>query len=255
MPHTLSTPTRLKVIELQDQLGELHTQAGFLEWAQGPLQEVVPHESLACGVFASRPDGVVLRRVLQQGWPPGYFNALTESDGRFRSPVIRRWSQAQAPQIVVAGDTARFDDPLWSEVFHDMGMRNMAAHGVMDLASRAASYVCFARMPQDHLDEIDVLLKLLAPHMALALQRALLQPGRDTPHAPQWLPKLTPRERVVLHWMCRGKTNWEIAQICQRSEHTIKNQVESVRQKLQVSNRTQACALASDVDLLIEEAA
>ncbi|MBH1986796.1 MAG: hypothetical protein I8H76_05705 [Burkholderiales bacterium] len=255
MPHTLSAPTRLKVIELQDQLGELHTPCGLLDWAKGPLQEVLPHESLACGVFSTRCDGVVLRRVLQQDWPAGYFDALTEPDGRFRSPVIRRWSQSQAPQVVRADDTERFDDPLWSEVFRDMGMRNMAAHGVMDLNSRAASYVCFSRMPDDRLDEVDTLLKLLAPHMALALQRALLQPGGDTPHAPPWLPKLSPRERVVLHWMCRGKTNWEIAQICQRSEHTIKNQVESVRQKLQVNNRTQACALAADVDLLIDEAA
>lgn len=258
MPYTPScqppqASTLLRVIELQQALETVNTPTEFLAWASGPLQAVLPHGSLACGVLRTDREGVVLRRVLQQGWPPGYFDALTLEGGRFRSPVIGRWSVQRQPQIVRGDETATLGDTLWHEVFHDMDLRNMAAHGVLDHASRSASYFCLSRMEDAPGEQIDVLLRLLTPHMALALQRALFAEDKAAGHQPEWLGRLTARERVVLHWMCRGKTNWEIAHICGRSEHTIKNQVESVRLKLRVNNRTQACALASDVDLLAGE--
>lgn len=58
--------------------------------------------------------------------------------------------------------------------------------------------------------------------------------------------KLTPREREILHWMNEGKTNSEISTILGIAFSTIKNHVQSILVKLQVSNRTQAiskCAL------------
>lgn len=257
MPHTPDchlpeASTLLRVIALQQALEEVATQSDFLAWAVGPLQAVLPHASMACGVLRTDREGVVLRRVLQQGWPPGYFDALTLEGGRFRSPVIGRWALQRKPQIVRAEDTASLGDARWHEVFHDMGLHNMAAHGVLDHSTRSASYFCLSRMEDAPGAQAEVLLRLLTPHMALALQRALFTEDLGDNHTPEWLERLTARERVVLHWMCQGKTNWEIAHICGRSEHTIKNQVESVRQKLRVSNRTQACAMASDVSLLTQ---
>lgn len=87
--------------------------------------------------------------------------------------------------------------------------------------------------------------------MALALQRAVFAEDAVGAQQPEWQRRLTERERVVLHWMRQGKTNAEIASICGRSAHTIKNQVERVRQKLRLTNRTQACAMAADVDLFV----
>lgn len=244
--------TLLRVIALQQALEDVATQSDFLAWAMGPLQAVLPHASMACGVLRTDREGVVLRRVLQQGWPEGYFEALTLDGGRFRSPVIGRWALQRRPQLVRAEDTAELGDARWHEVFHDMGLHNMAAHGVLDHTSRSASYFCLSRMEDVPGEQTEALLRLLTPHMALALQRALFAEEMGEDQQPAWLHRLTERERVVLHWMCQGKTNWEIAHICGRSEHTIKNQVESVRQKLRVSNRTQACAMASDVDLLTQ---
>lgn len=252
-PRPAPTPdasTLMRVITLQQQLDDVTTEQEFLTWAAGPLQDVLPHGSVACGVLRTERDGVALRRVLQRGWPPGYFDALTEDNGRFRSPVIGRWAHERAPQSVTAADTAGLGDALWHEVFHDMDLRNMAAHGVLDHASRSASYFCFSRMDDAPGDRSHTLLRLLTPHMALALQRALFADELSRDNLPPWFFRLTERERIVLHWMCQGKTNWEIARICERSEHTIKNQVESVRQKMRVSNRAQACAMAADVPLL-----
>ena len=52
--------------------------------------------------------------------------------------------------------------------------------------------------------------------------------------------KLSEREIEVLHWICLGKTNWEIGMILGISIHTVKNHVKNILAKLNVYNRTQA---------------
>ena len=57
---------------------------------------------------------------------------------------------------------------------------------------------------------------------------------------------LTAREREILKWITQGKTNPEIAQIIDRSEQTVKNQVSGILGKLGVENRGQAMSVALD---------
>ncbi|MCJ8339099.1 MAG: response regulator transcription factor [Pseudomonadales bacterium] len=55
---------------------------------------------------------------------------------------------------------------------------------------------------------------------------------------------LTSRESQVLHWIAKGKTNREIAQILQMSPRTVNKHLEQVFPKLSVDNRTAAAAVA-----------
>ena len=52
--------------------------------------------------------------------------------------------------------------------------------------------------------------------------------------------RLTQRQAEVLHWVARGKTNPEIAMILDISAFTVKNHMQRVFKKLDVSNRAQA---------------
>lgn len=52
--------------------------------------------------------------------------------------------------------------------------------------------------------------------------------------------ELTSREREVLHWLCRGKTSWDIASILRISERTVNFHVGNIMQKLDVSSRVHA---------------
>jgi DNA-binding CsgD family transcriptional regulator len=61
---------------------------------------------------------------------------------------------------------------------------------------------------------------------------------------------LSAREMTVLNWMKRGKTNWEISRILGISERTIRFHVESIFNKLDVTSRTQAVAIAMEHGLL-----
>lgn len=64
---------------------------------------------------------------------------------------------------------------------------------------------------------------------------------------------LSARELDVLHWMCDGKSNWEISQILGLSQHTVKHHVSNILNKLEVSNRQNAAIKGIELDLVAYE--
>jgi DNA-binding CsgD family transcriptional regulator len=75
------------------------------------------------------------------------------------------------------------------------------------------------------------MLELLAPHLARAASRTAL-------------PSLTEREREILSWVARGKTNKEIAALLFVTHSTVRKHLENVFEKLGVHTRTAAVARA-----------
>lgn len=65
-----------------------------------------------------------------------------------------------------------------------------------------------------------------------------------------FLPALTPREREVLHELARGSTYADIATNLFVSENTVKTHVSSLYGKLTVSRRSEALAVARNLNLL-----
>ena len=61
---------------------------------------------------------------------------------------------------------------------------------------------------------------------------------------------LTPREREVLLWICRGKTYAEAALILGISFSSIKTHLDVARYKINAVNLAHACALCVAFDIL-----
>lgn len=55
---------------------------------------------------------------------------------------------------------------------------------------------------------------------------------------------LSARERDILRWIAQGKSNEEIAVICEISVNTVKTHVRSILGKLSVTNRAHAASKA-----------
>lgn len=51
---------------------------------------------------------------------------------------------------------------------------------------------------------------------------------------------ITPREIEVLHWVARGKSDWQVAEILFISRKTVNFHVEGAKKKLRVATRVQA---------------
>ena len=263
-PHRVDSPATGRQLQLDRReqstllgligsLLDVETANDFERWSAGPLQELLPHAMMICGLAEIRPQAINIRKFIVHDWPLAYLDALKQPDGSFYSPIMNRWNERHAPQLYQpATDTgeASAQHCLWRQVFHDYGLQNIASHGVHDVAGSVTSYFNFSSLPGKLDARVTGLLELLTPHMHLALTRALsnvpsLQAGEAGP-----VPSLTVREHDVLHWLLEGKTNWEIAQISGRSEHTIKHQVEHILTKLEASNRAQAVAKAIALGLI-----
>ena len=241
------------LLSLIGALLDVETAADFEHWSNGELQHLLPHGMMICGLAEIRPQAINIRKVIVREWPLAYLDALKQADGSFYSPIMNRWNERHAPQLYQPEtDTgeASAQHRQWREVFHDYGLKNIASHGVHDVAGSVTSYFNFSTLEGKLDARVTGLLELLTPHMHLALTRALsnvpMLASTETPD----VPSLTVREHDVLHWMLEGKTNWEIAQISGRSEHTIKHQVEHILTKLSATNRAQAVAKAIALGLI-----
>ena len=239
-----------RLLELMQSLLSVDGEEEFRAWTCGPLQDLLPHGMMICGLAEILPQNILIQKVIQHHWPLAYFDALRKPEGGFYSPIMTRWNASHAPQLYEPETDRGIAHKLWLDTFHDFKLCNIAAHGVHDVAGSVTSYFNFSSIPHRLSARTAGLLEILTPHMHLALTRALseVQPFARTDEAPPI--SLTERERDVLHWMVEGKTNWEIAQISGRSEHTIKHQVERVLLKLESSNRAQAVAKALGLNLV-----
>jgi ATP/maltotriose-dependent transcriptional regulator MalT len=63
------------------------------------------------------------------------------------------------------------------------------------------------------------------------------------------LDALSQRELALLECICQGLTNRDNAKVLGISEHTVKNHVKAVLQKLNAAHRTDAVARAHELDL------
>jgi DNA-binding NarL/FixJ family response regulator len=83
---------------------------------------------------------------------------------------------------------------------------------------------------------------VLSPRIGSRLVRRLREPSQDGTEV--CAPELTDRELEVLELVARGIDNQQIARTLFLSEHTIKDHVSSLLDKLQVDNRLQAAVRA-----------
>jgi len=64
-------------------------------------------------------------------------------------------------------------------------------------------------------------------------------------------PELSPREREIIELVAKGFTNKEIASALNLSQFTVRNHINSLTSKLQVSDRTEAAFFAIQSGLII----
>lgn len=97
------------------------------------------------------------------------------------------------------------------------------------------------RADGDFSDRDASLLGLLRPFLIAMHDRFELREARISLEASG----LTAREREILQWVARGKTNQEIAALLVVSAHTVRKHLENIYAKLGVHTRTAAVARAS----------
>lgn len=212
----------------------------FYLWAQGALQSFIPHETLLCA------HGDITRmRFRYETFSSGLFDA--EAERLVGDPVngllprlVDDWLQnGYAPRLWDAeGDGNGGQRGKVDPKRYDFGY--VAAHGPQEIKGEFGSFFMFMRLPNRPAAREAYLLRLLMPYLHMALYRMLANESVGKPAIASAKGLLSLREIQVLQWVKNGKTNEEIGVILAISPPTVKNHMQKILRKLNVSNRAQA---------------
>lgn len=242
----LATEERLALCDAIDALELVNTSDSFIACMNNQIQRIFPHDGIACGIGNIAEKNVKPYRMLLHRFPREYVESIRQPDGGLNSPLMARWRSKRVP-ILVDPEQSQFGwSKPWLEDVKKYALRNIAAHGQIDLQGELTSYFCLIRSPGPLGDRHVHILKCLVPHLHVALVRAMatLEDTTAKPDTERLAVELTQRQKEVLRWLHLGKTNWEIAKIIGTSEDNIKYHVNQIFEKLNARNRTQAVATA-----------
>lgn len=232
---------------------DVQSEAELTQLVNGALRAVLPHEMLVCGIGGISPQGNFVRKFLQFNCPfecYEYYTEMLNSEGRVNSPLIQKWRDTQEPVFFQSGrDDDQFPDE-WVQLFNKYKMRNILSHGVVDLTGSQSSYFIFSRLAGKVGPQQAFLLKILTPHLHLALARAIANVQEYQPYVGKTGKPLSERQSEILYWMHEGKTNWEIAKILDLTELNVKYHIDQIFSKLDVRSRVNAVAKAHELGLL-----
>lgn len=214
----------------------------FYLWSQGALQRFLPHETLLC-VHGN----IAKLRFRHETFSSGLFDSRRE---RLIGDPIHGLLPRLADRWLRAGCRPLVDLVDGEPGGPQTGLGSLLAHGPGEIRGEHASLFVFLGMSRPPGPREAYLIGLLMPYLHMALYRMLA--GEGVAEAVDMTPKgvLTSRELQVLEWVRNGKTNEEIGAILKISPPTVKNHIQRILRKLQVTNRAQAVGRAVALRLL-----
>lgn len=228
----------------------LHVRRHFelLSWLQGDLQFFLPHDILLAA-WGDLGEGPVYIDVVSP-LPGVRTEPAIEADiAPFVRGLFGRWRENVGKPIVVSfpggvAITKTKDNSAVVDVFRFMS--SMVAHGIKDeRGNHDCLYAVFNSKPVIP-DAMRRYTEILLPYIDTALRQVNHLPKqlrtslRDAEEA--LIPErgLSTRELEIMKWVRSGKTNEEVGMILGISAYTVKNHLQRIFRKLDVTNRAQA---------------
>jgi transcriptional regulator EpsA len=250
-PVPLEMLSSLSPIELErllitiESAQQVYRRYQYFLWSQGALQSFLPHEIFAVGYG-------------RYGTPEFRCEIISRSDldsnetaKRAVEQLVRELADAwhgggRVPLQFGTDDAA---GPLGqSLVAH--GLAPAMAHGVREFLGDTSGFFAFLRMPEAPGRRHAYHAEILLPHLYLALHRTLTAERASNDRRRRYAVNLSRREIEVVACIRDGKTNQQIAAELELSPLTVKNHVQNILRKLDVSNRAQAVAKAVKARLI-----
>ena len=248
----LSAAEREKLVHLLHDSSRIRRHSDLFLWAQGALQQFLPHDILVSisGNFAVGD----LSFDVVSGLPGVRTDNLIHCDVRgFSRKLHARWvdsghqmfSSNITSDLHLCGDCASICD-LQSTMEQ---MKSVLVQGVRCERSQSdALYVMMHVAPHEGW-RYKNMFELMLPHIDVASRRISGLPIASASHITIKRAQIaldsigiSPREQEIIEWLSMGKTNYEIGMILNISAFTVKNHLQRIFRKLDVINRVQAVA-------------
>lgn len=246
----------------------VNSHVQMLHWLQGDMQRYLPH-SILIAAWGDFHGCDIQYDILSPLVGVRSQNANPKTLTPLLFELFSRWRQSSRKPLALNADEGGF-------LLHDSGltcalgdalqnMRSAMLHDINDeRGHQDCLYVIFSEQEGYEDDEREAMAVIL-PYLDTALRQlehlphqlpanaAAKAPTNASPMINVSLAKvhdLSCREAEVLTWVALGKTNIEIGSILSISGFTVKNHMQRIFKKLDVSNRAQAVgkfgALASN---------
>lgn len=229
----------------------VHAWEQFFGWTQGLLQSVVKHDLLVCALRGGDAASFHIDSLAMPSIDPASIDAILHQDTTILPQLVRAWEENECHAFMC---DAGIENPLSGSALARELDRQQAGtvvvHGTHDVLGKPASLFVFA-CPPKAVGPIQLfLIELIVPFLHLARLRAQTRQQHAAGPLARDAELLSPREKEILRWVHRGKTNIEIGAILDISPFTVKNHVQRTLRKLDVQNRTQAIGKALALGIL-----
>lgn len=211
----------------------------LLKWLQGEVQHYLPHEIMlaAWGDFGSN----FIRYDIVSSLP-GVRTAHLEPTAilsRIRE-LHEHW--VERGRVPCAADS----EPRGSFGSFLQDMRFSTLHGISDKRGRHDCLYVFFNSKDELNSSTPGAMQILLPYLDIALRQ--VEPLSHNAGKGKFMAdsrqnegyRLSEREDEIMNWVKIGKTNDEIASILAISSFTVRNHMQHIFKKLDVSNRLQA---------------
>ncbi|KVW95127.1 XrtB/PEP-CTERM-associated transcriptional regulator EpsA [Thiobacillus denitrificans] len=211
----------------------------FFSWVHGPVQSLIPHEILLCGV--ADESGYLLheRFTACRYFKDDHFHRVIHPGNGLINQMAQEWQVMRVPRLIPA---LQNDAGGWHARLTDLELKNIAFHGMSWINGQIKGYASFSRVRMPFDGRLALYLDILLPHLIVTLTRVLANEARTSVDSKRPAGLITVREVEVLTWVRDGKTNDEIAAILGLSMLTVKNHLRHAMKKLVVRTRGQAVA-------------
>ena len=231
---------------------EVRSHFDVLAWLQGDMQRYLPH-SILIAAWGDFQQGNIHHDIVSPLADVRSKNSNPQTITPLLLTLYARWTEfGRKPFALNAGQSGfLMDDTGLKNAVGDalQKMHSAMVHGIVDeRGSHDCLYVTFS--PKESFGEPErSAMAVVLPYIDTALRQVTHLPHQNNGAAKSVVGtkpavlhdcNLTERESEVMHWVANGKTNPEIASILDISAFTVKNHMQRVFKKLDVSNRAQA---------------
>ncbi|QHI99988.1 transcriptional regulator EpsA [Xylophilus rhododendri] len=227
----------------------------LLVWLQGDVQAHIPHDILVAG-WGDFDKGPLYHDIVSDLQGVRSENIDSRALSPFLKNLFNRWLEYEKrPFVISANETGWF--PTDVDLQRQLGdglpkARSMLVHGISDERGKHDCIYIILSTKVTYGDAVCSAMEVLLPYIDTALRQVAhlplqqilpdtYKPSIDPAEgnaAEKW--NLSPREVEIMHWVAMGKTNFEIGSILNISSFTVKNHMQRIFKKLEVSNRMQA---------------
>lgn len=242
-----STPTSTLVIRAMQNSLSIQSHFQLLLWMQSDIQEIIPHDLMI--TFSGAIQGQTYHYDIVSALPGIRTHKIPHcSIHSFRTGIHQRWANSGGQVASASTPGGVFANPETPELNKVLGdMKHIVFHAIPDTRFNADHLYILLRRETSYSMHERKMFELLLPHIDAAVRKIdglpILEP--ELVAEPTLLKSLinaglSTREIEILEWVRNGKTNIEIGMILDISAYTVKNHLQRIFKKINVSNRAQA---------------